>query len=63
MEKKKQPSPEELAGIDILVFDIQDVGVRFYTYISTLALIMESAAMQDIPVIVTDRPKPQRFLH
>jgi uncharacterized protein YbbC (DUF1343 family) len=59
--KKKQPSPEELAGIDILVFDIQDVGVRFYTYISTLALIMESAAMQDIPVIVTDRPNPNGF--
>jgi uncharacterized protein YbbC (DUF1343 family) len=59
--KKKQPSPEELAGIDILVFDIQDVGVRFYTYISTLALIMESAAIQDIPVIVTDRPNPNGF--
>jgi uncharacterized protein YbbC (DUF1343 family) len=59
--KKKQPLPEELAGIDILIFDIQDVGTRFYTYISTLSLIMESAAKLNIPVIVTDRPNPNGF--
>lgn len=59
--KKKKPLPEDLAGIDILLFDIQDVGVRFYTYISTLTLIMEAAAEQGIPLIVTDRPNPNGF--
>jgi len=59
--KKKKPSPEDLAGIDILVFDIQDVGVRFYTYISTLHYIMEAAAENHIPLIVLDRPNPNGF--
>lgn len=59
--KKKKPSPSDLEGIDILLFDIQDVGVRFYTYISTLTVIMEAAAEQDIPLIVTDRPNPNGF--
>jgi uncharacterized protein YbbC (DUF1343 family) len=59
--KKKKPLPEELVGIDILLFDVQDVGVRFYTYISTLTLIMEAAAERGIPLIVTDRPNPNGF--
>jgi uncharacterized protein YbbC (DUF1343 family) len=59
--KKKKPAPEDLMGIDILIFDIQDVGVRFYTYISTLTLVMEAAADQRIPLIVTDRPNPNGF--
>ncbi len=55
---KKKPSKEDLAGIDMVVFDIQDVGVRFYTYISTLHYIMEACAEQNIPLIVLDRPNP-----
>jgi uncharacterized protein YbbC (DUF1343 family) len=59
--KKKKPDPEDLKGIDLLIFDIQDVGVRFYTYISTLTLVMETAANQAIPLIVLDRPNPNGF--
>ena len=54
----KKPKPEQLKGIDIVLFDIQDVGVRFYTYISTLTYVMESAAENNIEVIVLDRPNP-----
>ena len=54
----KKPTKEQLKGIDILVFDIQDVGVRFYTYISTLHYVMEAAAENNIKVIVLDRPNP-----
>jgi uncharacterized protein YbbC (DUF1343 family) len=54
----KKPTREQLQGIDILVFDIQDVGVRFYTYISTLHYVMEAAAESNIKVIVLDRPNP-----
>lgn len=56
--KNKKPSKEQLKGIDIMIFDIQGVGARFYTYISTLANIMESCAEQHIPLIVLDRPNP-----
>ena len=56
--KNKKPNPEQLKGIDAVVFDIQDVGVRFYTYISTLALVMEAAAENKVEVIVLDRPNP-----
>ncbi|MEZ4951812.1 MAG: DUF1343 domain-containing protein [Saprospiraceae bacterium] len=56
--KNKKPSSESLEGIDLLVFDIQDVGTRFYTYISTLQYIMESAAENNLPVLVLDRPNP-----
>jgi uncharacterized protein YbbC (DUF1343 family) len=59
--KKKKPSPEDLKGIDILVFDIQDVGVRFYTYISTLTYVMEACAENRIPMVVLDRPNPNGF--
>ncbi|MBS9523086.1 DUF1343 domain-containing protein [Litoribacter ruber] len=54
----KKPSKEALSGIDILIYDLQDVGVRFYTYISTLHYVMEAAAEQNIPVIILDRPNP-----
>lgn len=57
----KKPSAESLEGIDIVMFDIQDVGVRFYTYISTLSYVMEAAAEQGIPFIVLDRPNPNGF--
>lgn len=54
----KKPTAEMLANIDVLVYDIQDVGVRFYTYISTMGLCMEAAAEKGIPFIVLDRPNP-----
>ena len=56
--KFKKPAQEMLKDIDVLVFDIQDVGARFYTYISTLHYILEAAAEQSIAVIVLDRPNP-----
>lgn len=54
----KKPKPEQLRGIDVILFDIQDVGVRFYTYISTLTYVMEAAAENNKEVIVLDRPNP-----
>jgi len=56
--KKKKPLDTDLEGIDILVFDIQDVGARFYTYISSLHYVMEACAENSIPIIVLDRPNP-----
>lgn len=56
--KNKKPTEEQLKNVDIIIFDIQDVGIRFYTYISTLHYIMESCAELNIPVIVLDRPNP-----
>ncbi len=56
--KNKKPSEQDFGDLDIIVFDIQDVGVRFYTFISTLHYIMEAAAENQIPVIVLDRPNP-----
>lgn len=56
--KSKKPSEENLAGIEVVVFDIQDVGARFYTYISTMSYVMEACAEQGIPFIVLDRPNP-----
>ena len=54
----KKPKPKQLAGIDILVFDLQDVGARFYTYISSLHYIMEACAENNIPLLILDRPNP-----
>jgi uncharacterized protein YbbC (DUF1343 family) len=54
----KKPKPEQLAGIDVMVFDLQDVGARFYTYISSLHYIMEACAENNIPLLVLDRPNP-----
>lgn len=54
----KQPQKEDVDAVDILMFDIQDVGVRFYTYISTLHYVMQSSADYNTPLIVLDRPNP-----
>lgn len=54
----KKPKPEQLSGIDVMVFDLQDVGARFYTYISSLHYVMEACAENNIPLIVLDRPNP-----
>ena len=56
----KKPTEENLNGIDIMLFDIQDVGVRFYTYISTLHYVMEACAEKSISLILLDRPNPNR---
>ncbi len=56
--KNKKPTAEQLKGIEFLLFDIQDVGARFYSYISTLHYVMEAAAENNIKVIVLDRPNP-----
>ena len=54
----RQPTPEMLEHVDVLIFDMQDVGARFYTYIATLGLVIEAAAKAGIPVWVLDRPNP-----
>jgi uncharacterized protein YbbC (DUF1343 family) len=56
--KTMSPTPEMLRGVEVLVFDLQDTGARFYTYISTLALAMKAAAEHGIPFVVLDRPNP-----
>ena len=56
--KNRKPSQGQLDSLDIVVFDIQDVGVRFYTYIATLQLVMEACAEKGIPILVLDRPNP-----
>lgn len=58
---KKKPSAKDLNGIDIVVFDIQDVGCRFYTFISTMTYVMQACAENKIPLIVLDRPNPNGF--
>lgn len=57
----KKPSVRDLNGIDVVVFDIQDVGVRFYTYISTMHYVMEACAENNVQFIVLDRPNPNGF--
>jgi uncharacterized protein YbbC (DUF1343 family)/CubicO group peptidase (beta-lactamase class C family) len=57
-EKNRRPSAEMLRGIDTLVFDIQDIGTRFYTYVSTMAYALEAAASRRIPIYILDRPDP-----
>ena len=59
--KNRKPTAEQMQGIDILLFDLQDVGCRFYTYISTMTYVMEAAAENSIPMIVLDRPNPNGF--
>ena len=56
-----KPAPEDLKGIDVVIFDIQDVGARFYTYISTLHYVMEACAENNVRCIVLDRPNPNGF--
>lgn len=53
-----KPTPEMLAGLDVLVFDMQDIGVRYYTYISTMGLAMQAAAAANLKFVVLDRPNP-----
>ena len=60
--KNKKPTAEQLTGLDVVVFDIQDVGVRFYTYISTMHYVMEACAENDVEFIVLDRPNPNDFV-
>ncbi len=57
----RKPTPEDLKGIDVVIFDIQDVGARFYTYISTLHYVMEACAENNVKCIVLDRPNPNGF--
>ena len=56
--KNKKPTPEQMKDLDAVVFDLQDVGCRFYTYLSTLHYVMEACAERGIPLIVLDRPNP-----
>lgn len=59
--KKRKPSAEDLADVDVIVFDIQDVGVRFFTYISSLEDLAEAAIEHNKPLIILDRPNPNGF--
>ena len=59
--KNKKPLPADLVGIDVVIFDIQDVGVRFYTYLSTLHYVMEACAENKKELIVLDRPNPNGY--
>lgn len=54
----RKPTPASLADVDVLLYDLQDVGTRYYTYISTMGLAMQAAAEADIPFVVLDRPNP-----
>jgi len=56
--RHRKPTPEYLKGIEVMLFDLQDVGARFYTYISTMHYVMEACAESNIPLIVLDRPNP-----
>jgi uncharacterized protein YbbC (DUF1343 family) len=56
--ERRKPATEQMEGIDLLIYDIQDVGARFYTYITTLKYVLEAAAKAQIPVYVLDRPNP-----
>lgn len=60
--KNNKPTAAQLQGLDVIVFDIQDVGARFYTYISTMHYVMEACAENDIEFIVLDRPNPNDFV-
>ena len=59
--KHYKPTPEDLDGIDLVVFDVQDVGARFYTYLSTLHYVMEACAENNIELMILDRPNPNGF--
>jgi uncharacterized protein YbbC (DUF1343 family) len=58
---KKKPAPEDLSGIDAVIYDIQDVGTRFYTYLTTMCYVMEACAENGKPFIVMDRPNPNGY--
>jgi uncharacterized protein YbbC (DUF1343 family) len=59
--KKKKPEKADLQDIDLVLFDLQDVGVRFFTYISSLSLVMEACAENNVPLLLLDRPNPNGF--
>jgi uncharacterized protein YbbC (DUF1343 family) len=59
--KHYKPTPDDLKGIDVVIFDIQDVGARFYTYLSTLQYVMEACAENNIELMILDRPNPNGF--
>ncbi|MGN6181474.1 MAG: exo-beta-N-acetylmuramidase NamZ family protein, partial [Mucilaginibacter sp.] len=59
--KHYKPTPQDLQGIDLMIFDIQDVGARFYTYISTLHYVMEACAENNVELMILDRPNPNGF--
>ena len=58
---RRKPTKEQLKGLDLLVFDIQDVGARFYTYISSMQYMMEACADANVPMVILDRPNPNGF--
>jgi uncharacterized protein YbbC (DUF1343 family) len=60
--KNKKPTPEQLSDVDAVIFDIQDVGTRFYTYISTMHYVMEACAEAGKKMIILDRPNPNAFV-
>lgn len=60
--KSRELNPEDIRDVEVIVFDLQDVGVRFYTYISTLHYVMKTAAESGVGVVVLDRPNPNAFL-
>lgn len=59
--KHRKPTADDMSNIDVVLFDIQDVGVRFYTYISTLHYVMEACAENNVPLLLLDRPNPNGF--
>ncbi|MGZ3937895.1 MAG: exo-beta-N-acetylmuramidase NamZ family protein [Flavisolibacter sp.] len=59
--QKNKPGKEDLKDVDVMVYDIQDVGTRFYTFISSMQLYMEAAIENNIPLIILDRPNPNGF--
>ena len=56
--KNRKPTKNMLKGLDLIIYDIQDIGSRFYTYISTLGMVIEAAAEQNIEIMILDRPNP-----
>lgn len=60
--KHYKPTPDDLKGLDLLIFDVQDVGVRFYTYIATLHYVMEACAENNVELMILDRPNPNGYL-
>jgi len=59
--RKRKPAPEDLEGVDYVIFDIQDVGTRFYTYLTTMSYVMEACAENGVPMIILDRPNPNGY--
>jgi uncharacterized protein YbbC (DUF1343 family) len=59
--KQRKPTPDDMAGLDYVIFDLQDVGTRFYTYLSTMHYVMEACAENNVPLIILDRPNPNGF--